>query len=219
MALETYVGNEGKNTVRDDFPVRTWVKIGDNQRMNNIVIESAKLKRDTEYGEAIFLFCHDADTGELFATTFGMLIGQSGKRGTVYSRSAVETLLDCEFEGDDSRDVNAIANPTIKPAFVNRKLWFGKTTVAGKSWKAFECNFIEGEPEYDSDYRGISEEDEVVTDDKTDVDMTDPVVVMIIASLEAGDNQVTVSKKVEETFPNYTRNAAVKKVIEVKGSL
>lgn len=219
MALETYVGNEGKNTVRDDFPERTWVNIGDNQRMNNIVIEGAALKRDTKHGEAIFLFCHDADTGELFATTFGMAIGQSGKRGTVFTRSAVETLLDCEFEGDDRRDVNAIANPTIRPAFVNRKLWIGKVTVAGKTWKAFECNFIEGEPNYDSGYRGISEDDEDVSSDTTEVDMGDPVVIMIIASLEAGDNPVTISKKVEDTFPNYNRNAAVKKVMEVKGSL
>ncbi len=40
-----------------------------------------------------------------------------------------------------------------------------------------------------------------------------------LISLEAGDNPVTISKKVEDTFPNYNRNAAVKKVMEVKNSL
>lgn len=227
MALETYVGNNGKTTVRDDFPERRWIPIGDNQRLSNIVLESAKLKRDTKHGEAIFVFCHDADTGELYATTFGMAIGtRNGKpaRGTVFSDSAVSTLLDCEFEGDDRRDIPPIANPQIKPAFINRKMWIGKTVIAGKTWKAFECDFVEGELKFDSSFRGMSEEDdegvtESPTEDKPEVDMTDAANVFIAEMIGEGKDALTMARTLEEKFPVFTSYAAVKRVMQVKKSL
>lgn len=221
MALETYEGNNGRTTVRDeaDFPDREWINIGDNQRLSNVVLESAKLKRDTKHGEAIFIFCHDADTGELYATTFGMAIGQSGKRGTVFTRSAVETLLECEYEATDPRSVNAIANPHIKPAFIDKKIWIGKTTIAGKTWKAFECDFMSGELKFDSSYMGITEEDEEDVPENPSVDIEDEANVFILEALKEGKDALTVSKEVEEKFSNFTSNAAVKRVMEVKGSL
>jgi len=213
MALETYEGNNGKTKVRDDFPDSQWINIGDNQRLSNVVLESATLKSDTKHGEAIFVFCHDADTGELYATTFGMAIGQSGKRGTVYSRSAVETLL--KTHGEDG-----ITDPEIKPAFVSKRIWIGKTTIAGKTWKAFECDFMSGEPKFDSSYRG--EDDEIIddiTEDKHEIDISDEVNVYILEALDEGKDALTISREVEKKFSNFTSNAAVKRVVEVKKGL
>lgn len=225
VSISTYEGNDGKTNVREEnkYPSRVWLDFPQKQstKVSGIVLESAYLQRETKYGEAIYVFGHDAETGELVAMTFGVAVGTHGKRGTVWSRSGVETLLDTEYAEGDPRDQIAIANPTIKPAFINKTIWVGKTQVAGKSWNAFECDFMSGEPKYDSSYRGIDEVDADEPEDvpEASVDMSDEANVYIIGALEEGKDALTISKEVEEKFSNFTSNAAVKRVMEVKGSL
>lgn len=221
VKVEEYVGNSGKTTVREEkaYPSREWLDFPQKKstKVGNIVLESAYLQRETKYGEAIYVFGHDADTGELIAFTFGVSIGTSGKRGTVWSRSGVETLLDTEFAEGDPTNQMPIANPTIKTTFLNKTIWVGKTQVAGKTWNAFECDYIEGVPKYDSSFRGIDEDDIDEPEVEADVmDMTDEANAFIGEMVMEGKDPLTMSKELEAKFPTFTRNSAAKRVMDVK---
>jgi hypothetical protein len=214
--LETYEGNDGQTKVRDDFPDREWVNIGDNQRLSNIVLESARLKENSRFGEVIMVFCHDADTGELLAFNLGaQLVTQGkrkGKRGTTWSGTGIETLLNVDDDG--------MSNPEIKPVFKDKKIWVGKTLVAGKSWKAFECDLIDGEPKFDSSYNGLEDDiDEEVDEGDDEIDYSDLVNIFIKEELQTGVNELQVAKEVQDKFTHITSPVAIDRVMKIKKTL
>lgn len=225
--VETYSGNNGGTVVKEEknYPDREWLKFPEKQstKVSNIVLESAYLDRHTKYGEAIYVFGHDGDTGELVAMTFGMSINQRGKRGTVWSRSGVETLLDTEFGEGDRRDVTPIDNPRIKSIFLNKKIWVGKTQVAGKSYNAFECDFMEGEPKFDSSFRGLDEEDEGTTEDETsdkpEFDMDDETNLFILEELMTGVDALQLVKVCEDKFTGIPKAELIRRVMGIKKTM
>ena len=224
--IETYDGNDGQTRVKEDYPEREWVTINDNQRLSNIVLESAYLKRESKYGEVILMFAHDADTGELITFALGaqkVTQGKrAGKRGTVWSGTAIETLLNVDEDG--------MSNPTIKPIFINKRMWIGKTMVAGKSWRAFECDFIDGEPKFDSSYNGV---DNSQTDDNNssaevnngstgvepEIDFGDEVNMFILEELECGSDPITISRSIEDKFTYISQAEAVRSTMHIKKTL
>jgi hypothetical protein len=216
--LETYEGTGGQTKIRDEqkFPDREWIKFPQHEstRVSNIVLESSHLKRDTKFGEAIFIYFHDADTGELMATTLGCSVGNTGKRGTVWSRSAIETLLDCDGE-------DGISNPMIKDHFRNKRMWIGKTQVPGKNYNVFECDFIDGdEPKFDSSYIG---EDQIPDEDEDDngdpgrdsEQEPDEIDKYIAEKLGEGTDALDVVVMVEGKY-EIPRTSALHKVMSVK---
>lgn len=228
VSVEEYTGSNGQTRVKEEknYPERQWLDFPKDKstKVSGIVLESAYLDRNTKYGEAIYVFGHDGMTGELVAFTIGVSVNQYGKRGTVWSRTAVETLLDTTFGANDRTDLLAIDSPTIKDIFKDKLIWIGKTQVGGKNYNAFECDFMEGTPVYDSSYTGVEDDDEPkstgsTSEDKPEFDMSDDVNAFIFNKLIDGMDALDVVKEASGEFPSVTKPEIIKKVTGIKKTM
>ena len=211
VKIESYEGNGGKTVVKKKYPKRQLVKLKVNERIQNIVLESAYADRYAKFGEVIYLFCHDADTGELLNIPLSIAVNSKGYRGTVWTRMAINTLLDTSGE-------DGIYHPRVKEMFLNKRMWIGKTEVAGKQYHGFECDFMEGEPKYDSSYDGMDQVEEVYSDDTPKVDLSDEMNNYIYGEINLGTDPLTLVMKLEDKF-GVNREAALKRIMDVKGSM
>jgi hypothetical protein len=125
MPVKEYKGEKSQSTAEQYEVKREILKLGKDQMIENVIISGCR-RGGNDDGDYLIMFLDELDTENYYMHFIN--IGDK----SVFGNKVKDTFFTLNEE---------TGYYDIKPAFINRPIWFAKSTVEGKRWLELKWGF------------------------------------------------------------------------------